>query len=61
MTITLGHLSEENQKIKNALKKFSGQLHELIDQQLTTWNLSASDKDISRLIVTGKQIGRAHV
>ena len=35
MTITLGHLSEENQKIKNALKKFSGQLHELIDQQLS--------------------------
>lgn len=53
MNSTVRELSVENQKIKDELKKFSGQLHELIDQQLIAWQLSVSEKDISKLILKG--------
>ena len=53
MNTSVRELSVENQKIKDDLKKFSGQLHELIDQQLIIWQLSVSEKDISKLILKG--------
>ena len=34
-------------------QKAMGQLHELIDQQLVVWQLSVSEKDISKLILKG--------
>lgn len=53
MHTTVDALSLENQKIQDELKKFSGQFHELINQQLVAWQLSVSEKDVSRLILKG--------
>jgi len=53
MKDTVKTLTSENLKIKEDLKKFSGQLHEIIDQQMNNWHLSVSEKDIARLILKG--------
>jgi DNA-binding CsgD family transcriptional regulator len=53
MKDTVQALSNENLKIKEDLKKFSGQLHEIIDQQMNSWHLSVSEKDIARFILKG--------
>lgn len=51
--ITLLNLSNENKAIKENIKKLSGQLQEVIEQQLTTWLLSTSEKDVGKLILKG--------
>ncbi len=47
------HLSQENKQIKDQLKKFSGDFHQIINLQMEQWNFSDSEKDIGRLIMKG--------
>jgi DNA-binding CsgD family transcriptional regulator len=49
----LEELNNENSKIKVELKKLSGKLHEVIEQQLVQWDLTPSESDISKLILKG--------
>ena len=46
-------LSQENKEIKEQLKKFSGDFHQIINLQMEQWNFSESEKDIGRLIMKG--------